>query len=71
MSNLIFLCFLFSKGEELNFDLEGLDTTWNDSQAVDVSDDDEDLKIPQFDGANDEKPKPGEIFLFNLLKYIV
>lgn len=53
-----YLVFVFPIRKCEEFDLEGLDTTWNDSQAVPVSDEEGDT-IPQFDGANDEKPQPG------------
>ncbi|XP_078322604.1 uncharacterized protein LOC111104775 [Crassostrea virginica] len=41
------------EGQGAEFDLEGLDTTWNDSQAAHRTEED---RIPQFDGADDEKP---------------
>ena len=47
----------FSIRQGAEFDLEGLDTTWNDSQAAHRTEED---RIPQFDGADDEKPPTGK-----------
>ncbi|KAK3098309.1 hypothetical protein FSP39_018263 [Pinctada imbricata] len=49
-------------GEGEQFDLAGLDSTWNDSQmpAHQVEEDYDSPTIPQLDGASDEKPKPAQ-----------